>query len=556
MSIYHKFDTTTLINFSVGNQSKSLNLDKGNAKPTTTLRYPGYTFSSADVDLSINKVQWISNTSTSDGGYHQYRIFGTAELKGAYDHGNASAIQLANLLQIKGQYNGGSWGIFTSQTKYVSINIIDDVPTIAIKDDIASIAIGADNGESAKIEVSSDQDGQDVYLWKSDDGETTDLRGLPKGQTWLSSDGTVSVTLTDSGFQFALVPQANDEHVSNFNVLASGEALYESDIFHVVNPGADKEHFEIDWAETETQFGHFEVNEDGSWSFVPDPDKIALIAKDDIVTQDLAYTYKDADGSEITGTIRVNLIGQNADIEQTIYPAPLEAILAKEDETIIQSDETQAIPEDSGEPDTPSGDELPEGYSEEPMSLNDADISILDGESEHASENGTHDADGDEVYESAPVIHDIEAQSGEAQEQMTHPDEAILAEANMLMGPQIELADDPVDENDFAQIFDNLKNVDSVESPQSVVEIVLIDCTDLEIDAEEIAALQSSLSLDSQELADEVDEQAAKDETVAETPSTPTEAVDLSETCVPVEPMSQADIALDTNVAELNTAMS
>lgn len=196
-------------------------------------------------------------------------------------------------------------------TNTYNLEVLDDVPFVGIMDDFADIRIGADNGEGSRIEVSKNQAGSDKYVWETPAGETTDLKTLARGETWVSTDGRMSVMHDEKGYHFTLLKGERPEDIDarNIDISINQTDGYSGDIFTIINAGADREGFKITWDADTSDYGQFNGNADGTWSFVPNAAKMATLQIGDSVSQSMRYTYTDGDGNELYGSIRLNILG-------------------------------------------------------------------------------------------------------------------------------------------------------------------------------------------------------------------------------------------------------
>lgn len=95
------------------------------------------------------------------------------------------------------------------------VEVHDDVPTMTLEhSNSVSVSMGADDGDTATVVAAKDSDGTDVYSWTKTQGSsgdaTTDLTDMQDGDTWYSTDGSMTVTKTDTGYEFSLT----EDHTS------------------------------------------------------------------------------------------------------------------------------------------------------------------------------------------------------------------------------------------------------------------------------------------------------------------------------------------------------
>lgn len=191
--------------------------------------------------------------------------------------------------------------------------IHDDAPVIDVDGEHAKVTIGADFGEDKKVEIARDKGGSEVYAWRGADGETTDVFGMEVGETWVSTDGTMSITMTGEGYRFTQLTETGPTvPEGNTNVVLVDNGKWDEtggNIFDLVRPGADSVGGEIVWGDLPTDFGTFTTGADGSWSFTADKDRLLELEQGEMGVQELRYTYRDADGDEVEGTIRLDIMG-------------------------------------------------------------------------------------------------------------------------------------------------------------------------------------------------------------------------------------------------------
>lgn len=234
-----------------------------------------------DTEFYSFKLTHMKMTQRNESG-DCYNLYGELILKEAiFDtpEGQTSKI-IQNFITTKDISGGRLYRTF-----YEDLEIADSIPEIKIRKDVADVSFGGDDGPKAKIEIAKDQAGTEKYVWQTPEGESTNLSNLTIGSKLVSTDGKLLVENTADGYKFTELGVKNDGS-GNLTVNAADSAS--GSIFDIINKGADTGTVEWDALPE-----GFTVNPDGTWS-----------ANSSGV---LTWTYTDADGDEITGSITVNI---------------------------------------------------------------------------------------------------------------------------------------------------------------------------------------------------------------------------------------------------------
>lgn len=106
---------------------------------------------------------------------------------------------------------------------------------------------------------------------------------------------------------------------SSVDIMSDAEKLsYSGNVLFGAKPGADGDG-PLTWIDGTGQhrlpYGTLTLEADGSWSFVLDPEKAELIPKNAVRTENVQFTYEDADGTKVYGELPIRITGAGSGIK-------------------------------------------------------------------------------------------------------------------------------------------------------------------------------------------------------------------------------------------------